>query len=83
MKTIKEVVLEQHTIIMHKRDIEMESSESMEFTRENAIDSFGIVELILAIEEALEVELDDCLAEIRKCKTMGEMIEVIEAVVKG
>lgn len=78
MRSVKEVVLEKHAILMQDRDIDMESSEDLEFGRKNAIDSLGIVELIIAIEEELDIELDDCLTEIRKCKTVGDMIHTIE-----
>jgi len=54
----------------------------MEFSRENGIDSLGIVSLILDIEEKLDIELDSCLAEIRQCKTLEEMIRTVENVTK-
>lgn len=42
------------------------------------IDSLGIVNLIFGIEEDLEIELDDCLAEIRNAHTVRELSEIIE-----
>lgn len=78
MKTIREVVLEQHTKVMKKNGINKESCEDMSFGRTNSIDSLGIVELIVGIEEELGVELDGCLAFIRRCKSVGELIEIIE-----
>ncbi len=59
MNSVREVVLEQHTKLLQVRGIDMQSNEEMEFVRNYAIDSLGIVELILSIEEELDVELDE------------------------
>lgn len=78
---VKSIVLKRHNELMREVGIDKESTIEMEMTRDYAIDSLGIVSLILNIEEDLDVELDDCLADIRRCKTIGEMISVIEAAV--
>ena len=78
MKNVREVVLEQHTILMNSKGIDKKSSNDMAFGRDDAIDSLGIVEFILGVEEELGVELDGCLPEIRSCKTVGEVIQIIE-----
>ena len=78
MKTVRNIVLEQHTKIMKKNGVDEESRENMRFGRDYGIDSLGIVELIVGIEEELGVELDECLADIRRCKTVGELIAIID-----
>lgn len=79
MSRVEEVVLKVHTNLMKSRDINRESSRDLEVRRRNGIDSLGIVSIILEIEEELGIELDECLAAIRKCRTIGDIIDVIEA----
>lgn len=79
MSHVEEVVLAAHTQLMKDAEIDKESSRDLELRRRNGIDSLGIVNLIMTIEDELDVELDECLAQIRKCRTIGEMIDVIEA----
>lgn len=67
---------------MKEKFIENTPSPEMTLSRENGIDSLGIVTLILYIEEELGVELDSCLADIRKCKTLSNMMEIIENAVQ-
>lgn len=80
MKNVEQTVLKCHTNMMKANNIDKESNISMEMTQENGIDSLGIVTLILEIEEELDMELDAYLADIRKCKTIGELINVIRNV---
>ena len=47
-------------------------------SRDMGIDSLGIVNLIFGIEEDLEIELDDYLAEIRNAHTVRELSEIAE-----
>ena len=51
MKDVKEIVLKQHTNLMNSRGVNKQSSEDMTFGRDDAIDSLGIVEFILGVEE--------------------------------
>lgn len=55
----------------------------MTFGRDDAIDSLGIVEFILGVEEELGIELDGCLQKIRLSKTVGEVIQIIEEFCKN
>lgn len=78
MTRVEEVVYRVHTEIMKEQGINKESSADLAFARDNGIDSLGIVNMILDIEDELEVELDSCLQEIRKCRTVGDVIKTIE-----
>ena len=68
MTRVEEVVCRVHTKIMREQGIDMESSPDLAFTRDNGIDSLGIV----------NIELDGCLQEIRECHTIADVIKVIE-----
>ena len=83
MKDVKEIVLKQHTNLMNSRGVNKQSSEDMTFGRDDAIDSLGIVEFILGVEEELGIELDGCLQKIRLSKTVGEVIQIIEEFCKN
>lgn len=52
-------------------------SETTELTRDNGVDSLGIVNLILDIEDDLSIELDDYLVEIRNAKSVSDLIEIV------
>ena len=52
-------------------------SETTELTRDNGVDSLGIVNLILDIEDDLSIALDDYLVEIRNAKSVSELIEIV------
>ena len=67
-----------HTKIMREQGFDMESYQDLYFKRDNGIDSLGIVNMILDIEDELNIELDGCLQEIRECHTIADVIKVIE-----
>lgn len=78
MDKIKNVVLKMHTRLMNENGIDRVSSPELEIRPRNGITSESIVTLILDIEEAIGIELDDYLAEIRTCKTIADFIKVVE-----
>lgn len=80
MKNVAEIVLECHKEILIKSNIDMELSLDNPFGRESGIDSLGIVDFVLSIEEKLGIDLDEKLSNIRKCKTIRELVEIIEKI---
>ena len=80
MSKVEEAVLACHNKLMESKGIDVKSSPELEIRRRYGIDSLGIVTMIMDIEEMLDTELDECLADIRKCRTIGEIIKVIEDV---
>ncbi|KYH33959.1 acyl carrier protein [Clostridium tepidiprofundi DSM 19306] len=78
MSKVSETVFKCHTKLMKERGIERESCAELEVRRANGIDSLGIVNLILDIEEELNIDMDEYLPSIRKCKTIGEIVNIIE-----
>ncbi len=64
--------------ILDESGIDAVITNETELSRDMGIDSLGIVNLIFGIEEDLEIELDDCLAEIRNAHTVRELSEIIE-----
>lgn len=82
MKSVKDIVLEQHTRVMRQNGINEDSREDMEVGPSCGLDSLGIVDFIIGIEEELNIELDESLSEIRKSKTIKEIIDIIEKCVE-
>lgn len=79
MFDVSKVVFEVHNDIMKDKGIlDKQSDYDVEIRPRNGIDSLGIVTMILDIEEKLEIELDDYLMNIRKSKTIAELISVIQ-----
>lgn len=75
---IKQALLDCQNKILKENNLDLDSNLDMEMSVKNGIDSMGIVELVLALEEALDIELDNVLADIRKCKTMKELLSILE-----
>ena len=78
MGNVAEVVLACHAEILKNSNIDVQPSLDNPFGRESGIDSLGIVNFIMDIEEKLNIDLDDKLSDIRKCKTFRELVEIIE-----
>ncbi len=78
MSVVKVAVLKSIQEVLDEKNIKDTVELSWECTRENGIDSLSIVSIILAIEEELDCELDGALAEIRKSKTIEEIIKAVE-----
>lgn len=77
MKNIQEVALRIHTEIMHQKGINQESTVDMEIRPKNGITSETIVFFILELEEELGIQLDNYLPQIRKAKTIQELINIV------
>lgn len=78
MNKVEEIVLKCHNDLLAERGINIVSDFNTEMNRENGIDSLGLVSLILQIEDELGMDLDECLADIRNSKTVGEVIQAIQ-----
>lgn len=77
MVNIQGIVIRLHNELLKEREIDKESSLEMEMRPRNGITSESIVSLLLDIEDELDIELDDYLAQIRECKTIGLLIDIV------
>lgn len=75
---IEHIVLDCHNKVLREFDICKVSDLDMAMKPENGIDSLGIVSLVLEIEDQLNIELDDVLMDIRACKTIRELVDIVE-----
>lgn len=75
---VNDAIIKNFQQILDESGIEAVITEETELNRDMGIDSLGIVNLILSIEEDLEIELDDYLAEIRNAHTVKELSAIIE-----
>lgn len=75
---VNDAIIKNFQQILDESGIEAVITEETELNRDMGIDSLGIVNLILSIEEDLEIELDDYLAEIRNAHTVRELSEIVE-----
>jgi len=82
MKSVEEIIFRLHNNLMEKQGIHEVSSREIEIRPKNGINSETIVELILDIEDELDIELDNYLAMIRECKTIGLFIDIVEKAYK-
>lgn len=77
MQRIEEIILQAHNEILQKEGISKKSDLSMELNRENGLNSFALVTLILEVEEKLNINLDDALPQIRKASSLQEFAEIV------
>lgn len=69
-------------IIVDQLDVRRDDlRDEASFVDDLGTDSLGAVELILAIEEAFEIEISD--AEAERLKTVGDLIAHVQASVRG
>lgn len=80
---IKESVFECCKAVIEENKKEIIVNESTLISRENGIDSLGMVTLVIDMEEKFDIDLDEYLSDIRKCKTIGELTEIIAEVINS
>lgn len=80
---VKDVVVESCERVIKENDESINVTEKTEISIENGIDSLGIVTIIFDIEEQLKIELDEYLSYVRRCKTIGDLISVVEKVIEN
>ena len=84
----KETMDIKETVIMCCREIIEKSRGNIEvdmdtaISRDKGIDSLGIVNLVLELEDKFGVELDNYLADIRKCETIRDLVDVMTGIVE-
>ncbi len=70
LEQIKTILAEQFS--MEEDDINMDTS----FTEDIGADSLDLVELVMALEQEFDVEIDD--DEVEKIKTVGDAVRYIK-----
>jgi acyl carrier protein len=79
MINIEEVVLESYKRVVPESILEnMIPSLDMSIGRNSGLDSLGIVNFLVEIEEALNISLDSVLTDIRHSRKMSEIVSLIE-----
>ncbi len=67
--------------IMEKSRGSIEVDMDTAISRDKGIDSLGIVNLVLELEDQFGIELDDHLGDIRKCETVRNLVDVMTGVI--
>lgn len=70
LEQIKKILAEQFS--MNEDDINMDTS----FTEDIGADSLDLVELVMALEQEFDIEIDD--EEVEKIKTVGDAVRYIK-----
>ncbi len=74
---IKAKVLECQERLYKENEIALEPSLDHEFDRDHGIDSLGVVNFVVDLEDELGIDLDNVLGQIRNCKTFNEVADVV------
>ena len=81
MDYIDEIVISSFKEVVEESGAKIEHiSLATEASREYGLDSLGIVNCVLAIEDKLDIELDGVLAQIREAKTLGDISNIIRTI---
>ena len=70
LEQIRKILAEQFS--MNEEDITMDSS----FTEDIGADSLDLVELVMALEQEFDIEIDD--EEVENIKTVGDAVRYIK-----
>ncbi|MDP4147671.1 MAG: phosphopantetheine-binding protein [Bacillota bacterium] len=83
MKDIASIVLNAYKKVAEEKGILNDKEPDLEISlsRENGLDSLGLVSMIVYIEEELDLELDDVLMDIRESSKIKDMVKLIEKAV--
>lgn len=76
---IKAKILECQGRLYEDNDIDLEPSLEHEFDRDHGIDSLGVVNFVVDLEDELGVDLDNVLGKIRNCKTFNDVADIVSA----
>lgn len=76
---IKAKILECQGHLYSDNDIELEPSLDHGFDRDHGIDSLGVVNFVVDLEDELGIDLDNVLGQIRNCKTFKEIADIVSA----
>lgn len=74
-KEVRSIVKEQ--LDVDEKDIKLEST----FIEDLGADSLGLVELVLAFEEAFELDIPD--EDTEKIRTVGDAVEYVKSHIKS
>jgi acyl carrier protein len=80
---MKNTVLACYKQLLVERGISIDGSEisiDTTITRNNGLDSIGIVNFLMILEESLGKELDEVLTEIRNSKTLRDIADLLERI---
>ncbi len=77
MKNIEDKVIQAYKSIAKITD-NVEVDLSFEISRNNGFDSLGFVNFVVELEDALNMELDKYLAQIRKANTLQDIVRIVE-----
>lgn len=82
MINVENVVIEVVDRLLKEAGKQVNVNGDLRFLRENGIDSLMLISMILEIEESLEIDLDEYLAELRKSRHLIDFIEVVKSCYK-
>lgn len=82
MSDVKKIVYDALKEVFSESNVDMEPYDDLELNRESGIDSLGIVTLVVLLEEKLKINCDQYLANIRNCKRVIDLVNLMEKISK-
>jgi acyl carrier protein len=82
MKNIEEVVLDAYKAVLADQGNDTVPSLDVVIGRNSGLDSLGLVNLMVEIEEALDITLESVLTEIRQAHKLTELVPLVQRAVE-
>lgn len=74
---IEAKILECQRRIYENNGLDIEPSLEHRFDRDHGIDSLGVVDFVVNLEDELGIDLDNVLGQIRNCKTFKDIVDIV------
>lgn len=82
MKDVKSLVFEAHKEVLENSNLNATTDLDTVVGRESGLDSMGIVDFVISLEEKLDISLDSILAQIRQSNTLKDIVILVEDLIQ-
>lgn len=81
MSNVKKIVIEAYKEVLKNNNLNITPDLNNVVERESGLDSLGMVDFVVAIEDSLNISLDPILANIRQSNTINDIVDLIEKLI--
>ncbi|WP_419871391.1 phosphopantetheine-binding protein [Candidatus Pristimantibacillus sp. PTI5] len=78
MVNVEQIVLESYAKVLEEANLNFKPSLDVVIGRDSGLDSLGLVNLMIEIEEALDITLESVLVEIRQSHKLNELVALVQ-----
>ncbi|WP_127530186.1 acyl carrier protein [Paenibacillus kobensis] len=82
MTNIEQAIMDCYKKVLEESGLNIEPSMDVTIGRDSGLDSLGLVNLMIEIEEMFDITLASVLVEIRQSHKLSELVPLIERAIK-